>query len=49
MGHPLEENSGCAICDLLKFYPGNREGQKISNQLERGQQGKTSAVDLQAA
>jgi CspA family cold shock protein len=26
-----------------------REGQKISYQLERGQQGKTSAVDLQAA
>ncbi|HMD62671.1 MAG TPA: cold-shock protein [Stellaceae bacterium] len=25
------------------------EGQKISYQLERGQQGKTSAVDLQAA
>jgi CspA family cold shock protein len=26
-----------------------REGQRISYQLERGQQGKTSAVDLQAA
>jgi cold shock protein len=26
-----------------------REGQKISYQVERGQQGKTSAVDLQAA
>ena len=25
------------------------EGQRISYQLERGQQGKTSAVDLQAA
>jgi CspA family cold shock protein len=25
------------------------EGQKVSYQLERGQQGKTSAVDLQAA
>jgi CspA family cold shock protein len=25
------------------------EGQRISHQLERGQQGKTSAVDLQAA
>jgi CspA family cold shock protein len=26
-----------------------REGQRISYQLERGQQGKTSAVDLQPA
>jgi hypothetical protein len=24
MGHPLEENAGRAICDLLKFYPGNQ-------------------------
>jgi hypothetical protein len=24
MGHPLEENAGRAICDLLKSYPGTR-------------------------
>jgi hypothetical protein len=24
MSHPLEENAGLAICDLLKFYTGNR-------------------------
>jgi CspA family cold shock protein len=28
--------------------PGLREGQKISFELERGQQGKTSAVNLKA-
>lgn len=24
MGDPLEENAGRAICDLLKFHPGDR-------------------------
>jgi hypothetical protein len=24
MSHPLEENAGRTICDLLKFYPGDQ-------------------------